>query len=120
MLIFLTIPDKLLMIFNATDEILRIGVLRCGQLACALYRPAVGIIFSTLFQALGLGINSPIISLLRQIVILPPAAFMLSKVRLLDAVWYAFVIAEVVSLIASILIYRSVYKTRIKKPITSL
>ena len=113
MLIFLTIPDKLLMIFNATDEILRIGVPALRTISLCFVSAAVGIIFSTLFQALGLGINSLIISLLRQIVILLPAAFMLSKVGL-DAVWYAFVIAEVVSLIASILIYRSVYKTRIK------
>lgn len=113
MLIFLTISDKLLMIFNATDEILRIGVPALRTISLCFVSAAVGIIFSTLFQALGLGINSLIISLLRQIVILLPAAFMLSKVSL-DAVWYAFVIAEVVSLIASILIYRSVYKTRIK------
>ena len=113
MLIFLTIPDKLLMIFNATDEILRIGVPALRTISLCFVSAAVGIIFSTLFQALGLGINSLIISLLRQIVILLPAAFMLSKASL-DAVWYAFVIAEVVSLIASILIYRSVYKTRIK------
>ncbi len=113
MLIFMIIPDKLLMMFNATDEILRIGVPALRTISLCFVSAAIGIIFSTLFQALGLGFNSLLVSLLRQIIILLPAAYFLSKVSL-DAVWYAFVIAEVVSLIASILIYWGVYKTRIR------
>ena len=74
---------------------------------------AIGILFSTLFQALGLGFNSLLVSLLRQIIILLPAAYLLSKISL-DAVWYAFVIAEFFSLIASILIYWGVYRRRIR------
>lgn len=113
MLIFMIIPDKLLMMFNATDEILRIGVPALRTISLCFVSAAIGIIFSTLFQALGLGFNSLLVSLLRQIIILLPAAYFLSKVSL-DAVWYAFVIAEFVSLIASILIYWGVYKTRIR------
>ncbi len=113
MLIFMIIPDKLLMMFNATDEILRIGVPALRTISLCFVSAAIGIIFSTLFQALGLGFNSLLVSLLRQIIILLPAAYFLSKISL-DAVWYAFVIAEVVSLIASILIYWGVYKTRIR------
>lgn len=113
MLIFMIIPDKLLMMFNATDEILKIGVPALRTISLCFVSAAIGIIFSTLFQALGLGFNSLLVSLLRQIIILLPAAYFLSKISL-DAVWYAFVIAEFVSLIASILIYWGVYKTRIR------
>lgn len=113
MLIFLTVPEMLLMLFNATDEILAIGVPALRIISLCFVMAAVGILFSTLFQALGLGINSLIISLLRQIVILLPAAYLLSKISL-DAVWYAFPIAEGVSLVASIVLYRFVYKSRIR------
>lgn len=113
MLIFLSIPDKLLMLFNATDEIMTIGIPALRTISLCFVTAAVGILFSTLFQALGLGINSLIISLLRQIVVLLPAAYLLSKIGL-DAVWYAFPIAEGASLIASIVLYRFVYKSRIR------
>lgn len=114
MLIFMLIPDKLLMMFNATEEILQIGIPALRIISLCFLAAAVGIMFSTMFQAIGIGINSLIISLLRQIVILLPAAFLLSKVSL-DAVWYAFIIAEAVSLIASFILYKIVYKTRIKE-----
>ena len=113
MVIFMTIPELLLMIFNATDEILAIGVPALRTISLCFMAAAIGIMFSTLFQALGLGFNSLLVSLLRQIIILLPAAYLLSKVSL-DAVWYAFVIAEFFSLIASILIYWGVYRKRIR------
>lgn len=113
MVIFMTIPELLLMIFNATDEILAIGVPALRTISLCFMAAAIGILFSTLFQALGLGFNSLLVSLLRQIIILLPAAYLLSKISL-DAVWYAFVIAEFFSLIASILIYWGVYRRRIR------
>ncbi|HIV02153.1 MAG TPA: MATE family efflux transporter [Candidatus Aphodoplasma excrementigallinarum] len=113
MLIFMTIPELLLMIFNATDEILAIGVPALRTISLCFIAAAIGIMFSTLFQALGLGFNSLLVSLLRQIIILLPAAYLLSKISL-DAVWYAFVIAECFSLVASILIYWGVYRKRIR------
>lgn len=113
MVIFMTIPELLLMIFNATDEILAIGVPALRTISLCFMAAAIGIMFSTLFQALGLGFNSLLVSLLRQIIILLPAAYLLSKISL-DAVWYAFVIAEFFSLIASILIYWGVYRKRIR------
>ncbi len=113
MLIFMTIPELLLMIFNATDEILAIGVPALRTISLCFIAAAIGIMFSTLFQALGFGFNSLLVSLLRQIIILLPAAYLLSKISL-DAVWYAFVIAECFSLVASILIYWGVYRKRIR------
>lgn len=113
MIIFWSIPEAMLMMFNATDEIMTIGVPALRIISLCFTSAAIGIMFSTLFQAIGIGINSLIISLLRQIIILLPAAYFLSMIGL-EAVWYAFPIAEGISLITSIVLFRFVYKSHIK------
>ena len=111
-LIFWLVPQQLLMIFDATPEMLAIGIPALRTISLCFVAAAVGIMFSTMFQAVGLGINSLVVSLLRQIIILLPAAYFLSKIGL-SAVWYAYPIAEIGSLIASIVLYRRVYNARI-------
>lgn len=111
--LFWAFPNQMLMMFNANDEIIRIGVPALRIISLCFTSAAIGIMFSTLFQAVGIGINSLIISLLRQIVVLLPAAYLLSLIGL-EAVWYAFPIAEGISLIASIVMFRFVYRKHIK------
>ena len=75
---------------------------------------ALGIMLSSLFQAIGNGKLSLLMSALRQLIILLPAAFILSRLFGLSAVWYAFPIAEVFSLIfASVMVVR-VYNAQIR------
>ena len=71
---------------------------------------------STLFQAVGQGVNSMIMSLCRQIIVLIPAAYFLAMEWGLDAVWYAFLIAEGVSLFVCIMLLRRTY-TRYIEPL---
>jgi putative MATE family efflux protein len=111
--IFMFVPDKLLMIFNASEEMLLIGMPALRIISLCFIPAAVGIMFSTLFQALGAGIYSLIISVMRQLIFILPAAYLLSKIGL-NFVWYSFPIAEVFSFIASILLFRRVYRNSIK------
>lgn len=110
--IFWIFPRELLMIFNANEELFTIGIPALQTISLCFTSAAVGIVFSTLFQALGLGVHSLIISVLRQLVVILPAAYLLSKISL-ASVWYAFPIAEGVSLIASLLIFWYVYRKKI-------
>ena len=73
---------------------------------------AFGIIFSTIFQAVGRGKNSLFISVLRQLVIILPTAYLFSKIGL-RYVWYAFPLAEIISLVASLLLFSRFYKLHI-------
>ena len=111
--LFWMIPDRLLSIFNASESMLAIGVPALRTIGICFVPAALGIIFSTLFQAVGNGFKSLIISILRQLVVLVPAAFLLSKLGL-SSVWYAFPIAEIVSLGASILFFVQLYKKTLK------
>jgi putative MATE family efflux protein len=109
---FWIVPDRLLMIFNASDYMLQIGVPALRTISLCFLPAAFGIVFSTTFQAVGDGVKSLIISLLRQLVVLLPCAYLMSHIGL-DAVWYAFPIAESVSLAASIFFYCRLKRTRI-------
>lgn len=112
-LIFWICPDLLLSIFQASPTMLEIGCPALRIISICFIPAALGILFSTLFQSIGSGISSLIISLLRQLVVLLPAAFLLSNLGL-NAVWFAFPLAEVFSLAASILIFTHLNKKMIQ------
>lgn len=96
-LIFCIIPDKLLMIFDAGPEMLRIGTVALRTISFCFIGAAFGIIMSTMFQAMGHGIKSLMMSLLRQLVVILPAAWLLGNAFGLDGVWYAYPIAEYIT-----------------------
>lgn len=102
--IFAGFPQVVLGIFNASDHMMEMGVPAFRTIAICFIPSAFGIMFSTLFQAIGKGSSSLIISVLRQLVLIIPAALVLSQFGLMY-VWYAFPIAEGISLIFSILLY---------------
>ena len=113
-LLFQLIPDVLLGFFNPSDTFLAIG--RSALRIVSLHFPmaAIGIALSASFQAMGNGIYSTITSLMRQLVVLLPAAFLLSLTGDVHAVWWSFPIAEVVSTITSLFFYSRIYRQRIK------
>ena len=113
MLVFVTIPDKLLAIFEANDEVMSIGVVAFRTIAFSFLPAAVGIMFSTMFQAIGMGTKSLWISILRQLVLILPAAYFLSKIGL-EYVWFAFPFAEAIALLVAIWMMILVYKNHLK------
>ena len=114
MLVFLLLPDKLLGIFNASEELLSIGVPALRTICTCFVFAALGIVSSTMFQAVGRGTYSLIVSLMRQLVVLVPAAWLLSMIfHEVNAVWWAFPIAETFSLLVSIFFFLRLYKREI-------
>lgn len=112
--IFQLFPDALLHMFNATPAMLEIGVHALRIISLCFAFAGVGIVFSSVFQAVGNGVLSMIISLCRQLVVILPVAYGLSLLGNVNDVWYAFPIAECVSLLLSIVFYRYVYKRYLK------
>lgn len=113
MLLFWAVPGQLLMIFNASQNMLEIGVPALRTISLCFMPAAMGILFSTVFQAVGRGVSSLIISVLRQLVVLLPAALLLSQIGL-RPIWYAFPIAEIASLLASIFLFIKLYRNTLK------
>lgn len=110
-----TIPDALISMFGGTQEIMDIGVPAFRTISLCFIPAAVGILFTTLFQATGKGIRSLIMSFCRQLVLILPIAFVLSVVFDYTAVWYAFPIAEVFSLLIATLFFMNLVRGDFKK-----
>lgn len=91
-------PGWLLSLFNAGEDMLRIGRLALRIISLAFVGAAFGIIISTMYQSIGHGFKSMLMSLLRQLIVLLPAAWLLGRLGGLDAVWWAFPAAEYVNL----------------------
>ena len=116
MLVFHLATEQLLAIFDASAEMLRIGVpaLRIISLSFPVAGFCIGC--GTVFQALGYSIYSMINSLVRQLVVLIPCAFVIGRLTGdVTMVWYAFVIAETFSLMLTIVFFRRIHQNVIKR-----
>ena len=111
--LFLSIPNILLGIFKPSAEFLAIGTVALRIICIHFPIAGVCIALGGVFQALGNGIYSTIVSLGRQLFVLLPVAYLLSFTGNVDNVWWAFVVAEVVSAIITLICFRKIYKDKI-------
>ena len=114
-LIMWIMPETMLRLFKAGEEMMSIGVPALRIISTVFIFAGVSINLGASFQALGRSHFSTIVSFARQIVVLLPAAYLLSKTGVLNYVWLSFPIAEVASLAVSLVCFRYVYKTLICK-----
>lgn len=113
LIVFQTIPDKLLSLFNASDEMLRIGVPALRIISLCFVFAGFGIVCSSVFQALGNGVLSLITSITRQLVFILPLAYILGHYFGLNAVWYSIPLAEISSLILSTVFLKYILRKKI-------
>ncbi|MCI9363846.1 MATE family efflux transporter [bacterium 1XD42-1] len=112
--IFFLFPDKLLLMFDASPDMLEIGIPALRTICISFMGASIGITLSSAFQAMGKGIYSLSMSACRQLVVILPVAWILGKLWGLSAVWFAFLIAEVASLALALILYRRIYNRQIK------
>lgn len=109
-ILFQTLPEKLISIFNSDEEMISMGVYTLRIISIGYVFAGVSIISSTLFQALGLGKSSFIITLLREVVIVIPLAYFLSSFGI-NYLWIAYPVSEFVGFLAALYINKKVKKT---------
>ena len=110
---FQLLPGPLLSIFEASDYMLSIGETALGVISFHFLLAGFSIVASSTFQALGHGVLSLVISLVRQLVVLLPAAWLLSLSGRLELVWWAFPLAELFSAALCAVFLRYVYRKEI-------
>ncbi len=116
-LIFQVFPAQLLSMFEseeATGDMIRIGVPALRTISISFLFAGFCIVPSGVFQALGRGVYSMLVSFARQLVVLLPAAFILSRIHGLDTVWWAFPLADIGAVALSFYFLRQVYRQEIK------
>lgn len=112
---FEAIPQVLLDMFNASEDMLTIGVPALRIIGIHYLIAWFCIVIGTVFQALGKAVFSMIVSIMRQLVVLIPAAYILAKLGGLHAVWWSFPIAEVISLLVTLFFFFKIYREIISK-----
>ena len=111
---FNLIPEVLLGLFNASEDMMSIGCNALRIISLSYIFAGFCIVISSVFQALGNGVYSLIVSVCRQLLVLLPAAWILANAFGLDAVWYSFPIAEVASITVSLLLLKRIYDQKLK------
>ena len=118
LLAFMFIPGPLLKIFNASEDMLRVGIPALRIIGSTFLFAGVCIAMGSVFQALGYGTYSMIVSFARQLLVLLPAAYILARIGMRTGndtlVWYAFPIAEIASLVTTLILFTRLYNKVIK------
>lgn len=113
-LVFQLMPARLLQLFNASETMMRIGVPALRIISISFVLAGFCIACGSVFQAMGCSVYSMVVSVARQLVVLLPVAYGLAMLGNVDAVWWAFPVAELMSLVMTIF-----YLLRINRNIIS-
>ncbi|MBO7634149.1 MAG: MATE family efflux transporter, partial [Lachnospiraceae bacterium] len=112
---FEVFPTPLLKIFDASDDMLAIGKVALRVIGVHFPVAAYCIVTGSMFQALGTSVYSMITSIMRQVVVLIPAAILLAQLGSVDYVWWSFPIAEIMSAAATTFFFNRIYKNIIRR-----
>lgn len=115
LLVMQTIPSVLLSLFESDPAVIEIGCTALRYISLSFIFAGVCIALGSVFQALGYGTYSMLVSFARQLVVLIPIAYAFSFTGRLDLIWLAFPIAEVMSLLVTLLLFVRIYKKTISK-----
>lgn len=114
LVIFQIFPEQLLYLFDASEHMMGIGVPALRIISLSFLFAGYCIVIGSVFQALGNGVYSLITSAARQLVCILPAAYIFASVFGLHAVWYAFPLAEIISVVLTTLLFRRIYQKKIQ------
>lgn len=112
--IFQIFPEQLLYLFDASEHMMGIGVPALRIISLSFLFAGYCIVIASVFQALGNGVYSLITSAARQLVCILPAAWLFASVFGLHAVWYAFPLAEIISVVLTTILFRRIYQKKIQ------
>lgn len=107
-------PREMLKLFNASEHMMSIGIPALRIISICFVFAGMCIAFGSVFQALGKSVFSMLVSISRQLVVLIPVAYLFSLTGNVTNVWYAFPLAEIMSVIVSLTGFMYIYKKIIK------
>lgn len=113
-LIFFIFPGQIASIFEISSEVLDIAIVAFRILSLGFIFAGISLVLSSTFQAFGNGTYSLIINLSRQIIFALPLIIILKDILGILAIWISFAVAEIVTMIIAIILYKKVNKNIIK------
>ncbi len=116
-LIFELLPKQLMALFNAEGGLMAMGIRALRIFSVSFVFAAFGIMMTTMFQSLGMGITALIMSLMRQLILIMPLAALLSFLMGADGVWWSYVIAELVTVAIFLPIAVNIIRKKFPSPV---
>ena len=107
------IPDRILMLFDASDQMQKLGIPAVRIMSVSFFVSSIGIIFAAIFQGFGNGNYSMYLAFMRQVILLIPILLIGAFMGNITIIWYGFVIAEALSIPYGIWLYRKIKKSTI-------
>lgn len=114
LVIFQLFPEQLLSLFNASPNMMALGIPALRTISLSFILAGFSVICSTVYQAFGRGMLSLTVSVCRQLVVLVPIAYLFSLSGNVAAVWWSYPIAELVSAVLCVIFLRYIYRKYIK------
>lgn len=114
LILFQVFPAPLLDLFDASAHMRSIGIPALRIISIGFVFAGYNIIVGSVFQALGNGIYSLLVSTARQLILILPLALIFAKMFGLHMVWWALPIAEIASVVLTTLLYRRIMRQKIK------
>ena len=114
-LLFHIMPKQLLELFNASGDMLQMGVPALRIISTSFPFAGACIAMGSIFQAFSRSLYSLIVSVGRQLVVLVPTAWLLAQTGVVTNVWWAFPIAELASVVLSVIFFRKLYRQTVEK-----
>jgi putative MATE family efflux protein len=109
--LFISVPEWILHMFSATDEMNHMGINAFRIISVGFIVSSIGFIFSGVFEAMGKGRESLIISMLRQIIIVLPLSYLLGNLMGIEGVWLAFPIAEIIASLVAVVFMKKTFRS---------
>lgn len=113
-IVFQTMPATLLRMFNASEDMISIGVTALRIISLSFLLAGFCIVIGSVFQALGNGMYSLITSVCRQLLVLLPVAYVFAHMFGLHAVWWSFPVSELASLAVSVYLLKRIYNSHLR------
>lgn len=113
-LVFQVFPKTILGMFNTSPELTDMGVSAIRKISLCFLPASIGVIMTALFQSVGKGIRSLLMSLFRQLILILPIAFALSRISI-DVMWFAFPIAELGCTALALIFFKDLKKKEFSK-----
>lgn len=107
------IPDRILMLFDASDQMLKLGIPAVRIMSVSFFVSSIGIIFAAIFQGFGNGNYSMYLAFMRQVILLIPILLTGAFMGNITVIWCGFVIAEALSIPYGIWLYRKIKRSTI-------
>ncbi len=107
------LPGRILALFKASEDMLAIGIPALRIISLSYIFAGISVVASAIFQAFGNALLSLLTAISRQLVVLLPAAYVLSLFKNINLIWWSFPIAEIASLMLSIVFLKHIYDKKI-------